>query len=165
MQGSDQPPVITLDLPAPDTMAGDLTDGSPTGPVGSNVTNLASNRGLTREKQSLQVDAPAMMCRRDHLMVSAIVLSAPAIAAGPFRMDHPRSRRFQRDQPRPQPSLHEGERTMGRRRTRHAQTHTAREAKIRDTGAEDNGEDHTLSSNGKTCKFSATKGRMEAEVG
>ncbi|KZV32118.1 hypothetical protein F511_31876 [Dorcoceras hygrometricum] len=82
MQGSDQPPVITLDLPAPDTMAGDLTDGSPTGPVGSNVTNLASNRGLTREKQSLQVDAPAMLCRRDHLMVSAIVLYTTATTVG-----------------------------------------------------------------------------------
>ncbi|KZV20564.1 hypothetical protein F511_21653 [Dorcoceras hygrometricum] len=50
----------------------------PPGPCGSNLTNLASNRGLTREKQSLQVDAPAMLCRCDHLMVSAIVLSAPA---------------------------------------------------------------------------------------
>ncbi|KZV21977.1 hypothetical protein F511_17607 [Dorcoceras hygrometricum] len=82
MQGSDQPPVITLDLPDPATMAGDLPAGPPPGPGGSNVTNLASNRGLTRDKQSLQVDAPAMLCRRDHLMVSAIVISTPATNAG-----------------------------------------------------------------------------------
>ncbi|KZV43937.1 hypothetical protein F511_16275 [Dorcoceras hygrometricum] len=81
MQGSDQPPVITLDLPAPDTMGGDLPAGPPSGPGGSNVTNLASNRGLTREKQSLKVDAPDMLCRRDHLMVSAIILSTPATTA------------------------------------------------------------------------------------
>ncbi|KZV32096.1 hypothetical protein F511_25220 [Dorcoceras hygrometricum] len=88
MQGSDQPPVITLDLHAPATMAGALLSGPPPGPCGSNATNRASNRGLTREKQSLQVYAPAMQCRRDHLMVSAIVLSAPettarALPAGP----------------------------------------------------------------------------------
>ncbi|KZV40118.1 hypothetical protein F511_39834 [Dorcoceras hygrometricum] len=82
MQGSDQPPVIALYLPAPATMAGALPDGPPPGPGGSNVTNLASNCGLTMEKQSLQVDAPAMLCRRDHLMVSAIVLSTPATTAG-----------------------------------------------------------------------------------
>ncbi|KZV28536.1 hypothetical protein F511_40384 [Dorcoceras hygrometricum] len=82
MQGSDQPPVITLDLPDPATMAGALPSGPPPGPGGSNVTNLASNRGLTREKQSLQVDAPAMLCRRDHLIVSVIVLSAPDTTAG-----------------------------------------------------------------------------------
>ncbi|KZV32629.1 calcium lipid binding protein [Dorcoceras hygrometricum] len=63
-------------------MAGTLPAGPPPGPSGSNVTNLASNRGLTREKQSLQVDAPAMLCRRDYLMVSAIVLSTPATTAG-----------------------------------------------------------------------------------
>ncbi|KZV16470.1 hypothetical protein F511_10082 [Dorcoceras hygrometricum] len=68
--GSDQPPVITLDLHAPATMAGALPAGPPPGPDGFKVTNLASNRGLTREKQSLQVDAPAMLCRCDHLMVS-----------------------------------------------------------------------------------------------
>ncbi|KZV35908.1 hypothetical protein F511_36318 [Dorcoceras hygrometricum] len=82
MQGSDQPPVITLDLPDPAAMAGALPVGPPPGPGGSNVTNLASNRGLTREKQSLQVDAPAMLCCRDHLMVSANVLSTPATTAG-----------------------------------------------------------------------------------
>ncbi|KZV26339.1 hypothetical protein F511_38500 [Dorcoceras hygrometricum] len=81
MQGSDQPPVITLDLHDPAIMAGELPAGQPPGPGGSNVTNLASNRGLTREKQSLKVDAPAMLCRRDHLMVSAIVLSTPATTA------------------------------------------------------------------------------------
>ncbi|KZV35650.1 hypothetical protein F511_30006 [Dorcoceras hygrometricum] len=87
MQGSDQPPVITLDLPAPATMAGDLRAGPPSGPGGSNVTNLASNRGLTREKQSLQVDAPAMLCRRNHLMVSIVLYTqatnAGALPAGP----------------------------------------------------------------------------------
>ncbi|KZV55012.1 ATP-dependent zinc metalloprotease FTSH, chloroplastic [Dorcoceras hygrometricum] len=82
MQGSDQPPVITLDLPATATMVGALPAGPPQGPGGSNVTNLASKSGLTREKQSLQVDAPAMLCRHDHLMVSAIVLSTPATNAG-----------------------------------------------------------------------------------
>ncbi|KZV52557.1 hypothetical protein F511_26770 [Dorcoceras hygrometricum] len=81
MQGSDQPPVITLDLPTPATMDGELPAGLPPGPGGSNVTNLASNRGLTREKQSLQVDAPAMLCRRDHQLVSAIALSTPATTA------------------------------------------------------------------------------------
>ncbi|KZV13649.1 transcription factor IIIB 50 kDa subunit [Dorcoceras hygrometricum] len=55
----------------------------------SNVTNLASNRGLTREKQSLQVDASAMLCRRDHLMVSAIVLSNPATTAGSLPDESP----------------------------------------------------------------------------
>ncbi|KZV48113.1 hypothetical protein F511_21207 [Dorcoceras hygrometricum] len=69
-------------------MAGTLPAGQPPGPGGSNMTNIASNRGLTREKQSLQVDAPAMLCHRDHLMVSAIVISTPAttdkaLPAGP----------------------------------------------------------------------------------
>ncbi|KZV32049.1 hypothetical protein F511_38407 [Dorcoceras hygrometricum] len=82
MQGSDQPPVITLGLPAPATMAGALQAGPPPGHGGSNVTKLALNRGLTREKQSLQVDAPAMLCRRNHLMVSGIVISSPATTAG-----------------------------------------------------------------------------------
>ncbi|KZV41545.1 hypothetical protein F511_06583 [Dorcoceras hygrometricum] len=82
MQGSYQPPLITLELLAPATMARALPAGPPPGPDVSNVTNLASNRGLTREKQSLQVDAPAMLCRRNHLMVSAIVLSTPATTAG-----------------------------------------------------------------------------------
>ncbi|KZV55922.1 hypothetical protein F511_24816 [Dorcoceras hygrometricum] len=51
-------------------------------------------------------------------------------------------------------------------------THIARcesssqwEAKTRDTGAEDNGEDHTLEFHSKTCKNSVTLGRMEDEVG
>ncbi|KZV35651.1 hypothetical protein F511_30007 [Dorcoceras hygrometricum] len=70
-------------------MAGALPAGPPPGPGGSNVTNLASNRGLTREKQSLQVDAPAMLCRRDHLMVSAIVLSTPATTAGALQSGPP----------------------------------------------------------------------------
>ncbi|KZV47790.1 hypothetical protein F511_40107 [Dorcoceras hygrometricum] len=88
MQGIDQPPVITLDLPASATMARALPAGPTPGPGCSNVTNLASNRALTMEKQSLQVDAPAMLCRRDHLMVSAIVISASdttarALPAGP----------------------------------------------------------------------------------
>ncbi|KZV33891.1 hypothetical protein F511_11101 [Dorcoceras hygrometricum] len=88
MHSSDQPPVITLELHAPATMAGTLPAGPSPGPGGSNVTNLASNRGLTREKQSLQVDAPAMLCRHDHLMVSEIVLSAPVTTAGAL-MDEP----------------------------------------------------------------------------
>ncbi|KZV37092.1 heat stress transcription factor B-1-like [Dorcoceras hygrometricum] len=51
------------------------------GPDGSNVTNLGSNRGLTRENWSLQVDAPAMLRRRDHLLVFAFVLLTPATNA------------------------------------------------------------------------------------
>ncbi|KZV45563.1 phospholipid-transporting ATPase 8 [Dorcoceras hygrometricum] len=89
MQGSDQPPVITLVLPAPATMAGALPSGPLPGPGGSNMANLASNSGLTREKLSLQVDAPAMLCRRDHLMVSAIVLSTPATTAGALTVGPP----------------------------------------------------------------------------
>ncbi|KZV42750.1 protein transport protein sec31 [Dorcoceras hygrometricum] len=90
MQGSDQPPVIKLYHHAPDIMARSVLDGPPPGPGGSNVTNLASNRGLTREKQSLQVDTPAMLCRRDHMMVSAIVLSTPATTAGSLPTGPPR---------------------------------------------------------------------------
>ncbi|KZV56880.1 hypothetical protein F511_19825 [Dorcoceras hygrometricum] len=42
-------------------MAGALPLGPPQGPAGPNQTNLGSNRGLTRENWSLQVDAPAML--------------------------------------------------------------------------------------------------------
>ncbi|KZV50524.1 glutamine synthetase cytosolic isozyme 1-1 [Dorcoceras hygrometricum] len=52
------------------------------GPGGSNVTNLGSNRGLTRENWSLQVNAPAMLRRRDHLLVFTFVLHTPATNAG-----------------------------------------------------------------------------------
>ncbi|KZV52820.1 hypothetical protein F511_13975 [Dorcoceras hygrometricum] len=69
-------------VPAPATMAGALPDGPPPGPVGPNLTELGSNRWLTRENWSLQVDALAMLHRRDHLTVLAFVLPAPATTAG-----------------------------------------------------------------------------------
>ncbi|KZV32865.1 nicotianamine synthase [Dorcoceras hygrometricum] len=74
----DQQPLRATVLPAPATTAEALPDGPPPGPDGSNVTNLCSNRGLTRENWSLQVDAPAMLRRRDHLLVFAFVLPTPA---------------------------------------------------------------------------------------
>ncbi|KZV53920.1 delta tubulin [Dorcoceras hygrometricum] len=69
-------------LPAPSTTAEALSAGRPPGLEGSNMTNLGSNCGLTREKWSLQVDAPVMLCRRDHLLVFAFVLPTPATNAG-----------------------------------------------------------------------------------
>ncbi|KZV17923.1 hypothetical protein F511_43066 [Dorcoceras hygrometricum] len=70
----DQQPLRTTVLPAPATTAGALPDGSSPGPDSSIVTNLGSNRGLTRdnwlmENEPLQVDAPSQ--RRDaHLTTS-----------------------------------------------------------------------------------------------
>ncbi|KZV38564.1 BTB/POZ domain-containing protein [Dorcoceras hygrometricum] len=78
----DQQPLRATVLPPPATTAGALRDGPPPGPDGSNVTNLGSNHGLTRENWSLQVDAPAMLRRRDHLLVFAFVLPTPATNAG-----------------------------------------------------------------------------------
>ncbi|KZV33784.1 hypothetical protein F511_30296 [Dorcoceras hygrometricum] len=54
----------------------------PPSPDGPNQTDLGSNRWLTRENWSLQVDAPAMLRRRDYLMVLAFVLPAPATTVG-----------------------------------------------------------------------------------
>ncbi|KZV28397.1 hypothetical protein F511_40446 [Dorcoceras hygrometricum] len=73
----DQKPLRATVLIAPVTTAEALLSGPPPGPDGSNVTNLGSNRGPTREKWSLQLDAPAMLHRRDHLMVFAFVLPTP----------------------------------------------------------------------------------------
>ncbi|KZV19100.1 Nfrkb isoform 1 [Dorcoceras hygrometricum] len=56
--------------------------GPPPSLNGSNETNLGSNRWLTRENWSLQVDAPAMLLRRDHLLVFALVLPYPATNSG-----------------------------------------------------------------------------------
>ncbi|KZT76318.1 hypothetical protein F511_46657 [Dorcoceras hygrometricum] len=78
----DQQPLRVTVLPAPAINAGALLAGPPPGPDGSKVANLGSNRGLTRENWSLQVDAPAMLCRRDHLLVFAFVLPSPATNAG-----------------------------------------------------------------------------------
>ncbi|KZV25934.1 hypothetical protein F511_29257 [Dorcoceras hygrometricum] len=78
----DQQPLRATVLPSPATTEGDLPVGPPPSPNGSNVTNLGSNRGLTRENWSLQVDAPAMLHRREHLMVFAFVLPTPATNAG-----------------------------------------------------------------------------------
>ncbi|KZV17897.1 hypothetical protein F511_06824 [Dorcoceras hygrometricum] len=78
----DQSPVVTFFLPAPATTIGALPTGPPPGRGGSNVTDLASNRDLTREIWSLQVDAPAILCRRDHLLVFAFVLPDTATNAG-----------------------------------------------------------------------------------
>ncbi|KZV30971.1 2-dehydro-3-deoxyphosphooctonate aldolase [Dorcoceras hygrometricum] len=62
-------------------MAGALLVGPPTGPDGPNLTYLGSNRWLTRENWSLQVDAPPMLRRRDHLLVLAFVIPDPATTA------------------------------------------------------------------------------------
>ncbi|KZV34086.1 hypothetical protein F511_05768 [Dorcoceras hygrometricum] len=78
----DQQPLRTTVLPDPVTTDGALPAGPPPGPDGSNVTNLGSNRGLTMENWSLQVDAPAMLRRRDHLLVFAFVIPTPATNAG-----------------------------------------------------------------------------------
>ncbi|KZV16441.1 BTB/POZ domain-containing protein [Dorcoceras hygrometricum] len=77
----DQQPLREMVLPAPATTAESLTAGPPSGPDGSNVTKLGSNRGLTREKWSLQVDTPSMLRRRNHLLVFAFVLPTPATNA------------------------------------------------------------------------------------
>ncbi|KZV49941.1 hypothetical protein F511_40054 [Dorcoceras hygrometricum] len=86
--------VFTFVLPTPATNAGALPAGPPPYPGGSNktnqspnsggsnVTDLASNRDLTRDIWSLQVDAPAILHRRDHLMVFTFVLPTPATNAG-----------------------------------------------------------------------------------
>ncbi|KZT75280.1 hypothetical protein F511_47695 [Dorcoceras hygrometricum] len=77
----DQQPLHGTVLPAPATTAEALPSGPPPGPEGFNVTNLGSNRGLTRENWSLQVDAPSMLLRRNHLLVFAFVLPTPATNA------------------------------------------------------------------------------------
>ncbi|KZV21851.1 hypothetical protein F511_06561 [Dorcoceras hygrometricum] len=84
----DQQPLRVTFLPAPAITAGDLPAEPPPGPDGSNTTNLGSNRGLTREKWLLKVDAPAMLHRHDHLMVFTFVLPTPdtnarALLSGP----------------------------------------------------------------------------------
>ncbi|KZV32662.1 hypothetical protein F511_20467 [Dorcoceras hygrometricum] len=78
----DQQPLCGTVIPAPATTAKALPYGTPPGLDGSNVTNLGSNRGLTRENWSLQVDTPAMLRRRDHLLVFAFVLPTPDTNAG-----------------------------------------------------------------------------------
>ncbi|KZV06815.1 hypothetical protein F511_45705 [Dorcoceras hygrometricum] len=78
----DQQPPRVMVLPDPATTSRALMAGPPPAPDGSKVTNLGSNRGLTRENWSLQVDAPAMLLRRDHLLVFAFVLHTPATNAG-----------------------------------------------------------------------------------
>ncbi|KZV20878.1 hypothetical protein F511_25968 [Dorcoceras hygrometricum] len=85
----DQQPLRTTVILAPATTAGALMAERPPGPDGSNVTNLGSNRGLTRENWSLQVDALAMLRRHDHLLVFAFVLPTPttnarALPTGPL---------------------------------------------------------------------------------
>ncbi|KZV24355.1 hypothetical protein F511_25896 [Dorcoceras hygrometricum] len=55
--------VFAFVLPTPATNAGDLLDGPPPDPDGSNVTYLTSNHGPTRENEPLQLDAPDQ--RRD----------------------------------------------------------------------------------------------------
>ncbi|KZV26297.1 hypothetical protein F511_40987 [Dorcoceras hygrometricum] len=63
-------------------MARALPDGPAPGPDGPHLTDLGSNRWLTRENWSLQVEAPAMLRRRDHLLVLAFVLHAPETTTG-----------------------------------------------------------------------------------
>ncbi|KZV38870.1 hypothetical protein F511_06928 [Dorcoceras hygrometricum] len=77
----DQQPLHATVLPALANNTGALPSRPLPGPYGSNVTNLGSKHGLTREKWSLQVDAPAMLRRRDHLLVFAFVLPTPATNA------------------------------------------------------------------------------------
>ncbi|KZT75547.1 hypothetical protein F511_47428 [Dorcoceras hygrometricum] len=108
-------------------MAGALPSGPPPDPGGSNVTNLASNRGLTREKQSLQVDAPAMLRAVTttcwyHGSFSRI---RPPMTE-PFRLDHPQFHTVPTRPTLAPTSMHEGELTLGRSRIAHAETHTAR---------------------------------------
>ncbi|KZV17889.1 hypothetical protein F511_44047 [Dorcoceras hygrometricum] len=78
----DQQPLHMKVLLVPATTIRALPAGPPSGPDGSNVINLGSNRGPTRDKWSLQVDAPAMLRRRDHLLVFTFVLPTPATNAG-----------------------------------------------------------------------------------
>ncbi|KZV21312.1 putative leucine-rich repeat receptor-like protein kinase [Dorcoceras hygrometricum] len=85
----DQSPVVTFVLPYPATTAGAHPTGPPPGPGGSNVTDLASNRDLTREIWSLQVDAPAILRRHDHLLVFAFFSHIRPPLPEPFRLDHP----------------------------------------------------------------------------
>ncbi|KZT75433.1 hypothetical protein F511_47542 [Dorcoceras hygrometricum] len=56
----DQLLVLAFVLPAPATTSGALLDGPPPGPDGSNMTDLTSNRGPTRDNEPLQLDAPAL---------------------------------------------------------------------------------------------------------
>ncbi|KZV21964.1 hypothetical protein F511_41683 [Dorcoceras hygrometricum] len=55
--------VFAFVLPTPATNAGALPAGPPPDLEGSNVTDLTSNHGPTRENEPLQVDAPSQ--RRD----------------------------------------------------------------------------------------------------
>ncbi|KZV22046.1 hypothetical protein F511_27993 [Dorcoceras hygrometricum] len=127
----DQSPVVTFVLPDQATTAGYLPTGPPPDPGGSNVTDLASNRDLTREIWSLQVNAPAILHRHDHLLFFAFVLPAPATTAralpsGPS----PGPGGSNENQPHPQPSLHEGERTL-----RHMHKHTLRDVRHQAIGS------------------------------
>ncbi|KZV43305.1 hypothetical protein F511_09288 [Dorcoceras hygrometricum] len=60
MQGSDQPSVITLDIPAPATMAGAHPTEPPPGPGGSNETNHSPNRALMKDIERWEGDARDM---------------------------------------------------------------------------------------------------------
>ncbi|KZV37020.1 hypothetical protein F511_13751 [Dorcoceras hygrometricum] len=85
----DQKPLRATVIHDPDTTTGALQAGPPPGLDGSNGTNLGSNRGLTRENWSLQVDAPAMLRRRDHLLVFAFVLPNSATNSGALPAEPP----------------------------------------------------------------------------
>ncbi|KZV23733.1 golgin-84 [Dorcoceras hygrometricum] len=85
----DQQPLHATVLPYPATTAGALLAGPYPGPDRSNLTNLGSNRGLTRDNWSLQVDALAMLRRRDHLLVFAFVPLTPATNAGALKAGPP----------------------------------------------------------------------------
>ncbi|KZV18745.1 hypothetical protein F511_37547 [Dorcoceras hygrometricum] len=89
MCSCDQQPLRATVIPDPATTTGALPAGPPPGPDSSNVTNLGSNRGLTSENWSLQLDAPAMLLRRDHLLVFAFVLPTPATNAGSLPTGRP----------------------------------------------------------------------------
>ncbi|KZV36837.1 hypothetical protein F511_29127 [Dorcoceras hygrometricum] len=59
--------VLAIVLPAPATTIGVLP-GPPPVPAGPNLTYLVSNRGLTIENWSLQVDAPCCTVRHPRLL-------------------------------------------------------------------------------------------------
>ncbi|KZT76427.1 hypothetical protein F511_46548 [Dorcoceras hygrometricum] len=66
------------------------------------------------------------MRRRDHLLVFAFVLPAPATNTGVLPAGPPPGQAVLTRPTLAQPSTHEGERTLGRSCTVHAETHTAR---------------------------------------
>ncbi|KZV19812.1 hypothetical protein F511_33865 [Dorcoceras hygrometricum] len=85
----DQTQVIALYLPDPATIAGALPSGPPPGPGGSNVTNLASNRGLTRENSRCKwTHQPCCTVATTFWYQQSFSLLRPPLPK-PFWLDHP----------------------------------------------------------------------------